>query len=132
MSTCSTGRLDPRSSVARLNVSARLLCESCCSIAQLTPAMPGSQARAGSPSCLTHEWTAGLCISVGKRTRLTCRSSLVNDPVGSGLVASLARPGRNVTGTTVMAPDVVGKRFELLKEVLPKVSRVAVLQHPDN
>ena len=58
--------------------------------------------------------------------------SLVNDPVGSGLVASLARPGGNVTGTTVMAPDVVGKRLELLKEVVPKVSRVAVLQHPDN
>ena len=58
--------------------------------------------------------------------------SLVNDPVGSGLVASLARPGGNVTGTTVVAPDVVGKRLELLKEVVPKVSRVAVLQHPDN
>ncbi len=58
--------------------------------------------------------------------------SLVNDPVGSGLVASLARPGGNVTGTTVMAPDVVGKRLGLLKEVVPKVSRVAVLQHPDN
>jgi putative ABC transport system substrate-binding protein len=58
--------------------------------------------------------------------------ALVNDPVGSGLVASLARPGGNVTVTTVMAPDVVGKRFELLKELLPKVSRVAVLQHPDN
>jgi putative ABC transport system substrate-binding protein len=58
--------------------------------------------------------------------------SLVNDPVGSGLVASLARPGGNVTGTTITAPDVVGKRLELLKEVVPKVSRVAVLQHPDN
>ena len=58
--------------------------------------------------------------------------SLVNDPVGSGLVASLARPGGNVTGTTVVAPDVVGKRLELLREVVPKVSRVAVLQHPDN
>src|SRR5262245_13597659 len=58
--------------------------------------------------------------------------SLVNDPVGSGLVASLARPGGNVTGTTLMSPDVVGKRFELLKEVLPKLSRVAVLQQPDN
>jgi putative ABC transport system substrate-binding protein len=58
--------------------------------------------------------------------------ALVNDPVGSGLVASLARPGGNVTGTTVMAPDVVGKRFELLKELFPKVSRVAVLRHPDN
>jgi putative ABC transport system substrate-binding protein len=58
--------------------------------------------------------------------------ALVNDPVGSGLVASLAHPGGNVTGTTITAPDVVGKRLELLKEVVPKVSRVAVLQHPDN
>jgi putative ABC transport system substrate-binding protein len=41
--------------------------------------------------------------------------SLVNDPVGSGLVASLARPGGNVTGLTVMSPDLAGKQFELLK-----------------
>jgi ABC-type uncharacterized transport system substrate-binding protein len=56
----------------------------------------------------------------------------VNDPVGSGLVASLARPGGNVTGLTIMAPDLAGKQLELLKEVVPKVSRVAVLLHPDN
>jgi ABC-type uncharacterized transport system substrate-binding protein len=49
--------------------------------------------------------------------------SLVMDPVGSGLVASLARPGGNVTGTSVMAPDLVGKQLELMKEVVPKVSR---------
>ena len=58
--------------------------------------------------------------------------SLVNDPVGSGLVASLARPGGNVTGLTVMSPDLAGKQFQLLKEVVPKVSRVAVLRNPDN
>jgi putative ABC transport system substrate-binding protein len=58
--------------------------------------------------------------------------SLVNDPVGSGLVASLARPGGNVTGLTIMSPDLVGKQLELLKEVVPKVSRVALLRHPDN
>jgi putative ABC transport system substrate-binding protein len=58
--------------------------------------------------------------------------SLVNDPVGSGLVGSLARPGGNVTGLTIMSPDLVGKRLELLKEVVPKVSRVALLRHPDN
>ena len=58
--------------------------------------------------------------------------SLVNDPVGSGLVASLARPGGNVTGLTIMAPDLLGKRLQLLKEVVPKVSRVALLRNPDN
>ena len=58
--------------------------------------------------------------------------SLVNDPVGSGLVASLGRPGGNVTGLTVMSPDLAGKQFQLLKEVVPKVSRVAVLRNPDN
>jgi putative tryptophan/tyrosine transport system substrate-binding protein len=58
--------------------------------------------------------------------------SLVNDPVGSGLVASLARPGGNVTGLTVMSPDLAGKQLQLLKEVVPKVSRVALLRNPDN
>ena len=58
--------------------------------------------------------------------------SLVNDPVGSGLVAALARPGGNVTGLTIVSPDLVGKELELLKEVAPKASRVAILRHPDN
>jgi putative ABC transport system substrate-binding protein len=58
--------------------------------------------------------------------------SLVSDPVGSGLVASLARPGGNVTGLTTVSPDLVGKQLQLLKEVAPKVSRVALLRHPDN
>jgi putative ABC transport system substrate-binding protein len=56
----------------------------------------------------------------------------VNDPVGSGLVASLARPGGNITGLTTMDPDLVGKQLQLLTEVVPKVSRVALLRHPDN
>src|SRR2546422_8861582 len=58
--------------------------------------------------------------------------SLVADPVGSGLVASLARPGGNVTGLTVMSPDLAGKQLQLLKEVVPKVSQVAFLRNPDN
>ena len=56
----------------------------------------------------------------------------VNDPLGSGLVSSLARPGGNVTGTSFMAPDVVGKQLEVLKQMAPKVSRVALLRNPDN
>ena len=53
-----------------------------------------------------------------------------NDPVESGLVASLARPGGNITGTAVSTPELTGKRLQLLKEALPKVSRVAVLRSP--
>jgi putative ABC transport system substrate-binding protein len=49
------------------------------------------------------------------------------DPVETGLVASLARPGGNITGQSSMAPDLVGKRLQLLKEIAPSVSRVAVL-----
>src|SRR5215475_12430890 len=50
----------------------------------------------------------------------------VNDPVGSGLVASLARPGGNITGLSTLAPEISGKQLELLKEILPSLSRVAV------
>ena len=52
------------------------------------------------------------------------------DPVGSGLVTSLGRPGGNVTGLSLLAPAVVGKQLELLKEVVPKVTRMAVLTNP--
>ncbi len=54
------------------------------------------------------------------------------DPVGSGLVPSLAHPGGNVTGLSLMAPDLGGKRLELLKELLPGISRVAVLSNAAN
>jgi putative ABC transport system substrate-binding protein len=55
----------------------------------------------------------------------------VSDPVGAGLVASLARPGGNVTGLRSMTAELGGKRLELLKEVVPKLSRVAILWHSD-
>ena len=48
------------------------------------------------------------------------------DPVGNGFVASLARPGGNITGLSTLAPELSGKRLELLKEIVPKLSRVAV------
>jgi putative tryptophan/tyrosine transport system substrate-binding protein len=56
----------------------------------------------------------------------------VADPVSSDLVASLARPGANITGTSSMTAEIVGKQLELLKETLPKISRVAVLWNPAN
>jgi ABC-type uncharacterized transport system substrate-binding protein len=52
--------------------------------------------------------------------------SFDNDPVGNGFVASLARPGGNITGLSTFAPEISGKQLELLKEIIPKLSRVAV------
>jgi ABC-type uncharacterized transport system substrate-binding protein len=54
----------------------------------------------------------------------------MGDPVQDGLVASLARPGGNITGTTFLGPELVPKRLALLKEGLPTLSRVGVLWHP--
>ena len=50
-----------------------------------------------------------------------------SDPVGSGSVASLARPGGNITGLSTLAPEISGKQLELLKEIVPRLSRVSVL-----
>jgi putative ABC transport system substrate-binding protein len=57
-------------------------------------------------------------------------AAVMGDPVGDGLVASLARPGGNITGLTFIAPELVPKRLAILKEALPGVSRIAVLFHP--
>jgi putative ABC transport system substrate-binding protein len=53
------------------------------------------------------------------------------DPVGTGFVASLARPGGNITGLSGFSPELSGKRLELLREVLPTLSRVAIIWNPD-
>jgi len=58
--------------------------------------------------------------------------AVMGDPVGTGLVASLARPGGNVTGLSVVAPDLAGKRLELLREVVPGIRRLAVLANVSN
>jgi putative ABC transport system substrate-binding protein len=55
---------------------------------------------------------------------------IAGDPVDQGFVSTLARPGGNITGLANMAPDLVGKQLQLLKEVVPKVSRVALLWNP--
>ena len=54
----------------------------------------------------------------------------VGDPIGTGLIASLAHPGGNITGLTSIAADLEGKRLELLREVIPKLSHIAVLWNP--
>src|SRR5256884_3452762 len=56
----------------------------------------------------------------------------VGDPVRAGLVASLARPGGNITGNTVLSPDLGPKRLQILREAVPKAIRIAYLANPDN
>jgi ABC-type uncharacterized transport system substrate-binding protein len=58
--------------------------------------------------------------------------SVAVDPVATGLVTSLAHPGRNITGLSMMAPDLIGKQMEILKELVPTLSRVALLWNPNN
>src|SRR6266550_9343657 len=57
-------------------------------------------------------------------------AAVMADPVGDELVASLGRPGGNVTGTTFLGPELVAKRLQLLREIVPGLSHVAVLWHP--
>jgi len=56
----------------------------------------------------------------------------VGDPVGTGIVSSLARPGGNITGLSATAPDLEGKRLGLLREVVPNLSQVAFFLNPAN
>jgi len=57
---------------------------------------------------------------------------VVNDPLGSGLVASLARPGGNVTGLSLQNPDLAGKRLELLREIVSGLRRLAIMVNLEN
>jgi putative ABC transport system substrate-binding protein len=56
----------------------------------------------------------------------------IGDPVGAQLVASLGRPGGNVTGNTVLSADIIAKRLQLLRDLIPTVARVALLWNPEN
>ena len=56
--------------------------------------------------------------------------SEVNDPIALGFVGSLAHPGGNITGMSNLSPELSGKRLEMLKEVVPRASRIAVLAYP--
>ena len=72
--------------------------------------------------------------SITKQTTETIPLVMTNvfDPVGSGFIASLARPGGNITGLVTLSSELTGKQLELIREVFPKVSRVAVLLDPED
>jgi putative ABC transport system substrate-binding protein len=80
---------------------------------------------------VTHA-TANIIAAKRATTTIPVVFAVAADPVGTGLVASLARPGGNVTGLSIQAPDLAGKRLELLREVRPGLRRVAVLVNVAN
>jgi putative tryptophan/tyrosine transport system substrate-binding protein len=80
---------------------------------------------------LVIEGTTAIRAAQHATTTIPVVMAVSGDPVGEGLIASLARPGGNITGLSSRAPEVSGKRLELLKEAVPHLSRVAALWHRD-
>jgi putative tryptophan/tyrosine transport system substrate-binding protein len=80
---------------------------------------------------VTHGTPAAL-IAKQATARIPIVVALVGDPVASGIVASLARPGGNITGQSFFSPELAAKRIELLKELMPQIARIAVLLNPGN
>src|SRR5712692_4494684 len=75
-------------------------------------------------------WGTTTALAASKATRTIPIVTAGSEPVGTGLAASLGRPGGNVTGLTTSGRELIGKRIELLKETLPGLSRVALLWNP--
>ena len=84
------------------------------------------------PDVIVTTGTPGAIAAMRATKTIPIVMATIGDPVGSGLVASLARPGGNATGFTVLGPELEGKRLELLKQVVPELSRLAVLWNPSN
>ena len=77
-------------------------------------------------------WTTPAAVALRQATRKIPIVAITGDPVRAGLVASLARPGGNLTGLAILTSELEVKNLELLKEAVPSLSRVAVLWNPDN
>jgi putative ABC transport system substrate-binding protein len=95
------------------------------------PDLAAEVVRLGVDVIVTHVTAASLAAQAATRT-VPIVMVAVGDPVGVGLVASLSHPGANITGTAAMSADIVGKQVELLKEIGPTLSQVAVLWNPAN
>jgi len=95
------------------------------------PELAAELVRSNVDVIVTHA-TPGSLAAKRATTTIPIVMALVGDAVASGLVASLARPGGNITGQSFFNPELRAKRIELLKEVMPNLTRVAVLLNPDN
>jgi ABC-type uncharacterized transport system substrate-binding protein len=78
--------------------------------------------------------TVGTAVPIVKQATSTIPIvfAVAIDPVGAGLVTSLAKPGGNVTGLSIQANELAGKRLELLREVMPQLRRLAIMFNADN
>src|SRR6266480_4264178 len=76
--------------------------------------------------------TPGALAAKQATTEIPIVVTLLGDPVASGIVVSLARPEANITGQSFFSPELAAKRIELLKELMPQMTRVAVLMNPGN
>ena len=84
------------------------------------------------PDVILAQSTPGVRAVIATKTTVPIVMVAVGDPVGSGFVASLGRPGGNVTGMSILTSDVSPKLLEMLKTLIPKMSRIAVLVNPAN
>jgi putative ABC transport system substrate-binding protein len=97
----------------------------------LFPALVAEAVRLKADVILTSGTPATLAAKEGTRT-IPIVIAAMGDPISAGVVPSLARPGGNITGLASMSPEIDGKRLELLKELVPGLSRIAVLWNPTN
>ena len=100
----------------------------------VTQALPGlaDELVAAQPDLLLTPADGSVRLLAQRTKTIPIVFALSQDPVGSGIVASLRRPGGNVTGLTTLATELSAKRLQLLKEAFPSVVRVALLFEPDN
>jgi putative ABC transport system substrate-binding protein len=84
------------------------------------------------PDVLLVSTSPGILAAKAATSTIPIVMVLVADPVGTGVVPNLARPGGNITGLTSIVAELAGKRLEILKEIFPTASRIAVLVNPDN
>ena len=97
-------------------------------------ALPGIAAALvqSQPDVLVAEGTAAIQAAKNVTQTVPIVMAVSNDPVGTGLVASLNRPGGNITGLSLLTGELAGKRLQLLTEIIPGLARVAVLSNPSN
>jgi ABC-type uncharacterized transport system substrate-binding protein len=95
------------------------------------PALVAELVRSNVDVVVTHGTPAALAAKLAT-TSIPIVVGIIGDPVASGVVGSVARPGGNITGSSFFSPELDAKRIELLKEAMPQLTRVATLLNPDN